>query len=408
MSDTIDDRSSIHGFDFSRVPDHEIEPALNVALASLQASLNIELGPVFLAAYFDFGPVRPGRLAMMGHCLAIDEASLRILIEDLKSDYGRPDKAEESAPAPGVAARYAEHLSRLAERADLAQELSCWLDPSRRNVLRIPLDFQGGENTETSCRVESVSLDAAWTRALLEEARRAYNTEITDLLLTAIVQSLSAWSRGRSFLIALKGDGRNIVDERIDLSRAVGQMSFLFPALLSLPAQSGTGAAVMAIKEQLRSVPNKGIGYWLLLYPGRDESTANKLRALPQPEISFEFLSQPELTPAENRLFKSAPDLSPLPAGQRNRRLHAIEIKTAIREGRLQFDWLYSENLHHRSTISAIASETIRATESIITHCRSVNETSFTPSDFPLINLSKQQLDSILKRAARAKLQQPE
>ena len=48
----------------------------------------------------------------------------------------------------------------------------------------------------------------------------------------------------------------------------------------------------MNIKEQLRAVPNRGVGYGLLRYVRGDEAVAAALRALPQAEVCFNYLGQ--------------------------------------------------------------------------------------------------------------------
>ena len=68
-----------------------------------------------------------------------------------------------------------------------------------------------------------------------------------------------------------RGDGgtraRGGAVRGVDLSRTVGWFTTVYPALLELPESGDAGAALKAVKEQLRAVPGRGIGYGLLRYP---------------------------------------------------------------------------------------------------------------------------------------------
>ncbi|MGV8267924.1 condensation domain-containing protein, partial [Pseudomonas aeruginosa] len=81
-----------------------------------------------------------------------------------------------------------------------------------------------------------------------------------------------------SVLVQLEGNGREDLGEAIDLSRKVGWFTSLFP--LRLTPAADLGESLKAIKEQLRGVPDKGVGYGLLRYRAGEEA-ATRLAALP-------------------------------------------------------------------------------------------------------------------------------
>ena len=58
----------------------------------------------------------------------------------------------------------------------------------------------------------------------------------------------------------------------MDLSRTVGWFTCLFPVRLALRGRTGPGEALKAVKEQLRAIPRRGIGYGLLRYLHDDEA----------------------------------------------------------------------------------------------------------------------------------------
>ncbi|PES28329.1 hypothetical protein CN497_25175, partial [Priestia megaterium] len=101
---------------------------------------------------------------------------------------------------------------------------------------------------------------------LLQEAPAAYRTQVNDLLLTALARVIGRWSGQASTLIQLEGHGREELFDGVDLTRTVGWFTSLFPVRLT-PADT-LGESIKQIKEQLRSIPNKGIGFGALRYLG--------------------------------------------------------------------------------------------------------------------------------------------
>ncbi|MGK7364009.1 condensation domain-containing protein, partial [Salmonella enterica] len=77
--------------------------------------------------------------------------------------------------------------------------------------------------------------------------------------LTALARVLCRWSGQPSTLVQLEGHGREALFDDIDLTRSVGWFTSAYPLRLT-PAQS-PGESIKAIKEQLRAVPHKGLGY---------------------------------------------------------------------------------------------------------------------------------------------------
>uniref|UniRef100_UPI0039B6DAA9 condensation domain-containing protein n=1 Tax=Vibrio vulnificus TaxID=672 RepID=UPI0039B6DAA9 len=75
----------------------------------------------------------------------------------------------------------------------------------------------------------------------------------------ALARVICRWTGQADTLIQLEGHGREELFSDVDLTRTVGWFTSLFPVRLT-PADS-VGAAIKQIKEQLRAIPNKGIGF---------------------------------------------------------------------------------------------------------------------------------------------------
>jgi len=265
------------------------------------------------------------------------------------------------------------------------------------------LDYTGRENSEASARSVSIAFSAQETRALLQEVPATYRTRIDEVLLTALAQAVARWTGSRAFLVTLEGHGREDILPDIDLSRTVGWFTTSYPVSLDLEDAGSPGEALKAIKEQLRRVPRRGIGYGLLRYLCQDEQIVSQLRTLPQPELSFNYLGQfdqalPEASPFGPATESRGPDRS-----LKGHRSHPLEINGGIAGGQLRLEWTYSQNLHRRITIDRLAQNFATALRAIIAHCQSPDAGGATPSDFPLANLDQKKLDKMLARMNKAK-----
>src|SRR5690606_37156096 len=107
------------------------------------------------------------------------------------------------------------------------------------------------------------------TWQLLTDVHQAYHTEITDFLLAALGLTLYEWTGQQQFAVNLEGHGREKIDDQIDVTRTVGWFTSIFPVILEIPAHS-VSQVIKTVKETMRSVPRKGIGYGILKYLARD------------------------------------------------------------------------------------------------------------------------------------------
>ncbi|HEX6287623.1 MAG TPA: amino acid adenylation domain-containing protein, partial [Herpetosiphonaceae bacterium] len=369
--------------------------AIEAAAARLQTSLSLTDGPLLRVALFDLGPQQASRLLIVVHHLAIDGVSWRILLEDLQRAYIQVSRGEtiELPPKTTSFKTWAERLLIYARSDELRQELAYWLEQSRAE--RLPEDLVGGAHTEAAAQTITVELTAEETSALLRDMPEAYHTQIDEVLLTALAQAFAAWTGASALLVDLEGHGREDIFPGVDLSRTVGWFTTLFPALIEPGAESDPGAALKRVKEQLRQIPQRGLGYGLMRYLSGDAMIAAHLRALPQPEVSFNYLGQIDQGADLAALFVPARESSGPARSPRARRSHLLEINASISGGQLRVAWTYSTESHRRTTIESLAARFTAALRALIDHCCHTAG-SYTPSDFPDVRLSQEQLDTVV------------
>ena len=224
-------------------------------------SLNLEQGPLLRAVLVSMADGAQ-RLLLVVHHLVVDGVSWRILLEDLQQAY-------RNAALPAKTSAYQDWAQQLQAHAlTLGNQLPYW--QAQTASADLPCDNpQGGLQNRLGSKLE-IRLSAEHTRQLLQDAPAAYRTQVNDLLLTALARVVSRWSGQPAALIQLEGHGREDLFDTLDLSRTVGWFTSLFP--VRLQADGELSAAIKSVKEQLRAVPHKGIGYGLLRYLGTPDA----------------------------------------------------------------------------------------------------------------------------------------
>ncbi|HSE17009.1 MAG TPA: amino acid adenylation domain-containing protein [Pyrinomonadaceae bacterium] len=381
--------------DLSSLSETEQRAVITVEATRLQTSLNLSEGPLVRTVFFGLGDHKPGRFLIVLHHLAVDGVSWRILLEDMETAYGQVSKGNEIELPPKTTAfkTWAERLAEYARTDAPRSELEYWLAMAAREIDRLPADYSDGDNVVGSERSVLIALTPDETSALLQEVPQVYRTRVNEVLLTALAQAVELWSGSRLLLVEIEGHGREDLFEDVDVSRTVGWFTTVFPVALELPRAADPGEALKAIKEQLRRVPQNGIGYGLLRYLNDDPQVAASMRLLPQSEISFNYLGQFDQTMSGNQTFKPAEEPVGPTRAPRARRKYLIEVTGGVTGRRLQMRLTYSEGVHARSTIERLAEDLAQSLRSLINHCRSTEAEGFTPSDFPLLHLDQEALD---------------
>ena len=382
--------------DLSAMNEAAQRAAIESTAQQLQTGLKLT-GPLLRAAYFDCGS-QPARLLLVIHHLVIDGVSWRVLLEDFQTAYAQLSQAQPVQLPPKTTSykHWSERLTEYAQGDETQPQPDYWLAATGGRVGRLPVDFTNGENTEASARRVLVELNEDETKSLLHEAPQAYGTEISDVLLTALGQALTRWSGADAALVDLEGHGREDVLAGVDVSRTVGWFTTIYPVRLEVRQAWSEGETLKQIKEQLRRIPQRGIGYGLLRYLSRDEGIRQQLQAQPQAEVVFNYLGQFDQHLREGALFSPARESVGHSHSQHGRRHHLLEINGSISGGRLRMEFSYSSAVHQHATIERVAGEFIAALRALIAHCLAPEAVGYTPSDFADADLSQAELDALI------------
>jgi len=378
-------------FDISQLTDSQQQNTINNIANQIQKSLNFSTGTVIRVALFNLGKNQASRLLFVIHHLVVDGVSWRILLSDLQTVYEQLNQGKQvQLPLKTTSFKqWSEYLHKYADSQEIS-EYSYHL-PSAKSEN----SSKNFPNTiATSDEIEIV-LSPEHTQALLKEAPQAYNTQINDILLTALVQTFAQQTGKTSLLIDLEGHGRSELFENLNLSRTVGWFTNIVPVNLDLAELSdinNPGEAIKCIKEQLR-IPNNGIDYNVWRYLKADKTQNIEL---PSPEISFNYLGQFDSILTTSNVFELAKESPGLTQDINSDRPYLLEINGSIIEEQLKLTWTYSKNFYNKSVIDNLGEKYLEALIKLIEHCQSSESGGYTPSDFSLAELEQNQLDDIL------------
>lgn len=358
-----------------------------------QQSLDLRHGPLLRAVLVNF--IEGGqRLLLVIHHLVVDGVSWRVLLEDLQTVYNQylNNRLVDLPPKTSSVQAWSKRLQQYAHSETLQHELVYWQTELAGVKTDLPCDNLIGEMQVKHAQSVSSRLDEVWTERLIKVAPSAYRTQVNDLLLTALARVIADWAQQQSILIQLEGHGREDLFDDIDLSRSVGWFTTMFPVRLT-PSQS-LDRSIKTIKEQLRAIPHKGIGFGVLKYLS-DTSIQQKINELPEPRIIFNYLGQfdSSFDQSHASLFKPAVESTGAGRNLEGPLGDWLSINGHIYNGELTLHWSFSGEMYQVGTIQMLAERYVEELQLLIEYCCQRENKAVTPSDFALVHLKQEQLD---------------
>ena len=293
-------------------------------------------------------------------------------------------------------------LKKQAESKRIENQQAFWQSIAPK-YQALPVDLPEASASTMKDRAQAkVSLEKKYTELLLKQTNQAFHTKITDILLAALSQTIANWSNQKELVIGLENHGRTSLSKRIDVSSTVGWFTNLFPVAINTGKQLSTKHLIKSVKEQLREVPDDGMGYSLLRYLHPDQEVRNGLAAIKW-DVVFNYLGQTDNTLDTASFFKIATESTGSNYHDNTPLRWKLEINSAIRNQELTFTWNYSNKDYRATTINTLAKQFLNNLEAIIAYCQEVQATEYTPSDFGLpAEVHYQELEHFL--AQRPKL----
>ncbi|WP_420127230.1 amino acid adenylation domain-containing protein [Longimicrobium sp.] len=372
--------------DFTALEGNALSAAIHEHASRVQASLDLARGPVTRVVLYRGGTRERDRVLWIAHHLVIDSVSWRILLEDLETAYGHVTAGEAVRLPPRTTSyrRWAERLISHARTPAMRSEADWWLARPWETAAPLPTGTSEGKDIHADARQVVMELDDETTRALLQEVPPVYGTQINDVLLVALARALGRWTGGRTVAVELEGHGREELFADVDLTRTVGWFTSTFPVLLEAEGDD-PGALLRGMKERLREIPARGVGFGILRWLSDDEGVRERLASIPWPEVSFNYLSQfgGGTSAGGEEWLSRADGASGSVFSPNERRTSAVEVLASVRSGRLRVAFVYPGRRYGAAELKAVTADYEAALREIVEHCRAASS-GYAVSGFPV------------------------
>jgi non-ribosomal peptide synthase protein (TIGR01720 family) len=379
-----------------------------------QASLDIANGLIVRFVLFRDSSETEEDLLVAIHHMAVDGVSWRVLAEDIQTLANHLTKSNslpEKSLLPSKTSSFktwSESLAKYSEThsKEAAKEDQFWsgLVTKIASVPSLGVALDKVEDTIDTVASTEMSLSEAETAALLGHVCSLYHAQINDVLLAGFALALIAWreeenpsQKSDSVAFMLEGHGREDLFEAVDVSRTVGWFTSLFPVYVSLEGtpRASLDKVMKLVKEQLHAVPNKGIGYGILNYlsqPADQQATRYNLPTVAE-EISFNYLGQ---FSGKDALFsKDVGDCNSL----NNHLYRVLDVNGMVTNAKLNFSVAYPSRHFPQERVQKLMDHYAAALRSLVHHCEDpATVGGYTPSDFPLVPTTQDQLDLIIAK----------
>ncbi|MBD0258654.1 MAG: AMP-binding protein, partial [Cytophagales bacterium] len=373
----------------------EADPAGRLAREAdaLQGSMVLEKGPLLQMALFQLAGT--SKLLIAAHHLVIDGVSWRILLEDLATLQAQQEQGE-SLHLPLKTDAYRVWATRLAEYANspaFLAEKAYWarLEASAAGAFVFP----AAGAPPADLRSHSFQLGKADTHLLLTGIHHAFRTEVPDVLLAGLGLAHHQEFGEAPLLLALEGHGREPILPEVNVSRTVGWFTSIFPVLLPAPAAGDLAGYLVAVKEMLRGVPNRGIGYGILQYLTAAEHKTD-LRFSPAPRVIFNYLGQ--FQGLENLPFRFAEESPGQTRSPETERTYSLEIDAIVTGEGLSVTVSYDGRQWDPDRIKRLWDAYLAALRACINLCSERTHGQLTPSDLTYKALGIARLNGIAAR----------
>jgi len=354
-----------------------------------QQEFRLEQGSLFQCLYFNTGKSDANFCLLIAHHLVVDAVSWQIITDDFISAVKQIQTQNKLKLQPKTTSiqTWGEYLKETSDKVQ-SNELGFWKDQMQK-VKPLPVDNVVNNLTikEKEIKSEIITFTKEDTRKLTEIVNKTYHTKTEELIVVALIDCIAKWNTTNAISIGFERHGRETQSTDFDLSKTVGWFTSYFPLRFNFEEDSNLKTKIISVKEKMRSIPSGGIGYGVLRY------LKNSFGSAGNPEIVFNFLG------TQNSLLKDKIAVVPLSKNLRSpesERDYKLEVNALINEGRLTCTWNYSSKIYNESSLKRLITDFNNLFLEIISHCENIDNEIYTPSDFAGVDISQDDLDSLM------------
>ena len=363
-------------------------------IARYQAQFELAKAPLLRFVYF----TKNKTLLCIAHHLIVDVVSWQIMVSELIAFYhGQCQKTKVNATRVNTEFfQWQSYLQAIIEQGSIDRQKDYWLAqlmPTSPELTPFDNSYQNSANQITT-------LDRTTTASLLKQVNQAYNTKPQEILLTALALTLNNHWQLPEITIELEGHGREADllknEKTLDLSSSIGWFTSRFPQKFKALGNDIENN-IITYKEQLRHIPNKGIGFGLLCYLHPTSSQSNDWGN--SDLVSFNYLGQRNSKIDE--FFSLADGLVEKSRAANNQRPHLLDINIMVCNEQLHIDWCYAQSHPLFSQIKQLIESFTLTLNKLISHCLDPKQGRATASDFPLADITDEDFMGLLNELVK-------
>jgi len=357
------------------------EKELEERCGRMQSGLRLREGPLMKVGLYHRGV--ESRLLIVVHHLVVDGVSWRILFEDIERLYGQLGRGEElSLPMKSDSFLRWSELQEARRQEDASR--GYWEGVVGEEGAELERDDAGGSNRYGQEGEVVLRLGREETRLLLGEAHKAFRTQVNDILVTAFVLGLREIYGKEVWKIDMEGHGREEAGG-VDITRTVGWFTSLYPVVVRVSGDEVR--SLKEVKELLRRVPGRGLGYLLHREAGRSSGA----------RISFNYLGQFD-TDLRGRSYEIAEEGKGSEAWEGMERRYDWEVSGMIRGGELEMRLRYSREQYGEETVGVVMERYGQQLRRLIVRCAGWGREEVTPWDLSYKGMSMEELEGLQGR----------
>jgi len=379
-------------YDFSEYQGDEQANMVEQVCTNMKSGFCIEKDILLKACVFCLGK-DDMRLFIAAHHLIVDGVSWRILIEDISNMMEQVYEGKKLMLPPKTCSysQWCEEINAFAWNQVLDNQKDYW-----NNILQKEVAFPGVDDTYSKSTTENsvtirTYLSPQKTADLLYRANPAYHTKVNELLIISLVLTVKQYSRSKDVVLELENHGREALLIEKDLSRTVGWFTSIFPACFEVDETKDLDIIIKSLKEQIRRIPNQGIGYGVLRYLKKDIHDAYENKRL-----RFNYIGD-MISIGDGRYVKDDCIQFWADSDSKNNVTCPMDINAVVMGDKLTILTTYDEKLFKADCCKGFMDLYVKNIIRIVDYCCSRDTAQYTPSDFDLVKISQEELSILFE-----------
>ena len=333
-------------------------------------------------------------LLILAHHLIIDGVSWRIFLEDFSELY-KGLKNGNKVNLQSKTSSFKEWSLALENysKSDEVKDYEFYWNKVIDENVDVKLYKEDFNRTLNKITREEVVLTEEETESFLNETKKVYNTDVSEMLLAALALSFNKAFDSSSFYVSIEGHGREQIREDIDITRTIGWFTSIYPVYLDITGCKDMKESIVKVKETMRNIPNSGFDYQVFKH--FKVSDENKLYNKENKcQFGFNYLGNYGNT--DYGIFEKSIIEVNGSFGDDVKQKNPIEINSLIVDGKLKLEFAYSEEEISKDLVKNLINEYKKYLNEITNLCMENKDIVYTVSDFDDDSLSEDDLSSIL------------